>query len=944
MTIWEGALAIGVMLIVLGLFTQTQGDALARGEAERNAVVMGELHGGIEGYLKHNYARLERCFDGVAVEAGWEASSAGGEVRPWKVLRLYPVAGGYDHGAGGAQTLALAASAWGCDVAVPEWPDGVASLAGSGFLPSGLRGLRYDSAAEASNLYRGLDFRAAVRLVNLSRVANSPRLGFQSVLVAVKRSGEAMIERDAGWMASAAGTGDVGLLRSITVGTAVAERTIAGSGGAWSLEVCGSSGLTGLVLCTDPAVTAAAPLPVDRVELPGVAAEQQLTRYLFASGAAGTQRPSGVRAATDRTAARVVMVGSLSRDAFLSDVLFRVDIGIPEANLMETDIDMGGFGIVNVTYATGTDSDGDGLVDRGMQIVGPGATPATIGQASVAERAFPTRIHGDLHITGNLKIGCDDFEATQVTGRGRVWLCDDGRLQVGGAGFDGGLEAKSVYVEGDGRAQIGGPSYDTGLTPASLYLAQDGRAQVGGAAFDTGLEAKSVYLEGDGRAQVGGPSYDTGLMPASLYLAEDGRAQVGGASFDTGVTARSVYLEGLGRAQIGGGSFDTGLTPRSVYLVGTGANMGNIQAGGATFDMGGEQQSVFLATTAGGKVQLGGAAFDGSLTARSVFLRGNTASSGNIQAGGTSFALAGEQQSLFLRSGNGAKVQVGGTGFDAGLTRRSVFLHGAGTTMANLQAGGTSFELAAERQSAFLNSTVGGKLQVGVNPGDGFGAVDARSVWVQGSTQIGRAVAGFDAGVPDGGLLTGEQIRSSNGIRARGDEIVLVGGVGVRDQTWAALAPAADLDGDEVVAMRSVGGDVRITADDPVDTDDYVMIDSDDVWVEEDDRTNRRLRAALSTFVANELAFDADVAVTCLDGGVDVDHVSATGWYRDHFADTWTYRVTVTVNGISQTANLVVPVPYTGWSVSSSTGADDGIGGGGAGDTNYARIVYCDYE
>jgi len=689
MPIWETAMSVGVMLIVVAIFAGTQGDALARGEAERNAVVMEELHEGVEQYLKHHYARLERCFDGVATEAGWESASTGGEVSDWKVLRLYPEVA-YDHSAGGAQTLALDAAAWACDVAVPEWPDGVAPLAGSGFLPGALAALEYDSAREEANLYRGIDFRVAVRLVNLSRAVNAPRLGMQAVMVAVKRSGEAMLEREAGWMASAVRTGDVGLLRSFAVGGSVAESTIAGAGGAWSLTVCGTSGLTGLVACP------AGAREIDVLELPGSAGEHELTRYLLASGGAGTQRPSGARSGTESAKARVVMVASLSRESFLSDVLYRVDIGIPEAQLMETDIDMGGFGLVNVTYGTGVDIDGDGLVDRGINLVGPGATPATIGLAGVAAREFPTRIHGDLHVTGNIKVGCDDFEHGQVTGRGRVWLCDEGRLQVGGGSFDSALTPSSVYLAEMGassanvqaggtsfelgaeqaslylsstagaKAQLGGTAFDTNVTPASVYLAEDGRAQVGGAAFDTGVTPRSVFAQGSGRAQVGGTGFDTGLTAGSLFLEGDGRAQVGGAAFDAGLTARSVYLEGGGRMQVGGANFDAALTPRSVFLPGTGANTANLQAGGTSFGLGGEQASAFLSSTNGAKVQLGGAAFDASLSPRSLFMQGNTMNSNNLQLGGAGFQLGTEQQSVFARSGNGAKVQVGGANFDAG--------------------------------------------------------------------------------------------------------------------------------------------------------------------------------------------------------------------------------------------------------------------------------------
>ena len=310
------------------------------------------------------------------------------------------------------------------------------------------------------------------------------------------------------------------------------------------------------------------------------------------------------------------------------------------------------------------------------------------------------------------------------------------------------------------------------------------------------------------------------------------------------------------------------------------------------------------------------------------------------------FQLAGQQQAVFVRSNAGARVQVGGAAFDSSMSAKSLFLHGDGADMANLQAGGTTFALGTEQQSMYLRSdaTTGAKVQVG-GPDFDSGIVP-RSVWVHGGVQVGRSGAAtptYDGNIPDGGMLTGEQIRSSGGIRARGQDIVLAGGEPVLNRAWDALQPASgDLDGGERLALRTTGGDIRFLAGGERDANDFVMIDSEDVFVEELNRIDRTLTFALPSFVSDAVAYDSSATVTCYGAGAPVQYVGATGWYRRNLAGTRTYTVTITVGSATDSSTFQVPVPYSGWSINRTTGADDGRPSG-AGETKYSRVVYCDY-
>lgn len=1062
MTLFEGIIMVGIGLLLAVQFVEFEERQVETDRAELRAVVMADLHEGIEAYLRHHYADLERCFDGLALEGTWAASSDVGEADDWHVLRLYRDAGPgvLSTVSGEAQTLTVDATDWQC-AAVPGAPPEVPSLAQSGYLPAALSGLRYDNTAgaEASNMWRNVDFRALVRLVNLAD-DGTVRIGLQAVLVAVTPSGEAMTLEEATAMAAAMPIPEVGLLRSVTIAGSQAERDIAGPGGAWGLTLCGD--VAGFVTCPTTGL-----LPHEVLNVASAADSPQ--RYAFIRGALGVQRPSGVVGTVDPSPrARVVTFAQLARDEALRDVLYRVDIGIPVANRMETDIDMGGYGVVNMAYLSGVDEDGDGLVDRGVGIVGPGAVnPADRTQ-------WPTTVYGDLHVTGALKVGGADFADFADFESGDVYV---GRaLQVGeasGGGFDTALEQGHLLVQQGVQVGVLAPFDAAGLNQGALWVARAAQVgdSAGGSLLDANLVAPAVVdplnpaasgmLLVQNAAQVGmsagGGGFDAGLGAGHL-LVEHG-AQIGAAAAFDGAALNEGSLWAAAAAQVGnsnsGVAFDPNLAvavggvPRRAMLVHEGLQIGvlspfdanlsggslwsarsaqvGLSFGGARVDPAlasghllvaeGVQSGVsdgFDPNVAGGSVwgtralQVGnsfaGDEFDTALAAGHTLIQqglqsgvsdgfdpnvtgGSVWSTRSLQVGDS---FAGDQFDTRLAGGH-ALVAQGlqsgmSNGFDANVTGGSVWSTRAlqvgdsfaGDAFDPALAGGHALVaegLQSGVSDGFDPNVAGGSvwaarsLQVGdSNGGDAFDtalaggqslieqglqvgvptAFDANvqggSLWVADATQVGRG--SFDPAVPAGGLLTGDEIRSSGGLRARGPEIVLSGGDGGANRSWSALATGAGaLAATERVALRAFGGDMRVHADDAVDAH-FVRIDGEDVMVQEVDRADRPLRRALPTFVADGLAYNTAVspAVTCYSGGARRQFLAPRAWYRNGYAGRKQVTIQMCVNGQCSSTAFDIPLPYTGWSVHGTTGADNGTGGmTGPGTPLYSRVEYCDY-
>ena len=498
MSVWETGIAVGVMLVFLAGYLATQADVLGAGDAKLRAIVIGQLHAGVKGYLRSEYVSLEECLDGPAREEQWNTEIAewladpdpavpvaAGQAGPFKAVRLYPVATtnppeqAVDH----VQALADSSEDLGCVDSALGAPR---SLSEAGFLPAVLSGLRYEVGADkSSNLWRGLDFRLIVRAVNMNRGAPDPdaippgaaHVGLQAVLVVQGRPGEAMSEREAHAILRAMTVGEAGLLRSVSVGGGLAERTIAGRAGGWRMEVCDvDSTVPDLVSCTAVSGLESQRIPV-QADSSGSA-----VRRAFISGAIGGQRVSG-STGRGRATARVVTVASIGRDEALRDVMFRVDLGVPEANRMETDIDTGAYGVLNVSYITGIDINGDGLVDRGVSLVGPSRDHAE------EYRRHPVTVYGDLYVRGALHVG----EGIDADGDGTAFdtnippgsMWAQGGVQAGGVAAAGNLPAGALYARHG--VQVGGGTFEMPLEgddpdPPEPPFAPDGSLWVRGAA------------------------------------------------------------------------------------------------------------------------------------------------------------------------------------------------------------------------------------------------------------------------------------------------------------------------------------------------------------------------------------------------------------------------------------------------------------------------------
>ena len=548
MTIWEAGIVVGVMLLLLSGYLGMQSDVVDADEARLRAGMIERLHGGVEGYLRSEYAFLERCLDVPSLEEEWnDDSSAGGQAGPFKAVRLYSLPADIENMPSGNHVQALTADLdhLRCDSHHPDataYPGAPRSLSEAGFLPAGLSRLRYEAGADASsNLWRGLDFRLMIRAVNLSRQTPdlsaippiAVRVGLQALLVVQARRDEGMFEGEAGAILRAMTTAEVGLLRSTGRGTgvggAIAERTIAGTGGGWRMELCDDSGNGVAVSCDDPVH---GPVfdnllgsQVIRIEND---ASGSTVQRAFISGAAGGQMVSGGSPAGGSPAARVVTVTTIGRDDALRNVLYRADIGIPEANRMETDIDMGGYGLLNVAYVTGIDIDGDGLVDRGIGLVGP----PNDDPADDDRRRNPVTVYGDLHVRGALHVGTGEDEEVFETDipAGSVWASRG--IQVGADAFDEALPDASLLAQQG--MQVGGIEFamsfdDSGTAAPEGSVWVRGATQVGDVREVIALDSDGLDLDFIPEFS---PAYDTdvpagGLLTAGQIRSSGGMRAVG---------------------------------------------------------------------------------------------------------------------------------------------------------------------------------------------------------------------------------------------------------------------------------------------------------------------------------------------------------------------------------------------------------------------------------
>lgn len=458
-SITEAVIGLAILAVVLAGLSTMRSDLTVAGEAERAASVVETVHAAAERYLDDRYLHIERCLNGAQWAARWRVlqravlAAGGTGTRPLNTgsfvsVALYPddVAG--TAVAGDPAYPGRAAAHANASLGVGPLEACLPSLAAAGFLPAGLSGLRVSTGDPwAHVLADRYDLRLVARLVQLDPDLDAwdPVLGVQMLLVLKTPDGEPLPYRLASAVAERTGLAAAGVFASIASGGADAESTLAGFGGGWRLDVCvptagqvsaqraivaglgssyvpdpsghagfdrgnaGALGSLGVPDCDDPGAGVRGfgdlrTVPVGSFDDPLFSAFARPAAALSAA----YERLSGARAsggATAPAAGRVVALVVRSRDAAMRNVLHREAVaGFPELQRMEADVDMGAYGFTNVGFVAGVDTDGDGLVNQGVQVVGP-APPHLWDEALGPQPGYlPTTFHGPVHFRGPVVI------------------------------------------------------------------------------------------------------------------------------------------------------------------------------------------------------------------------------------------------------------------------------------------------------------------------------------------------------------------------------------------------------------------------------------------------------------------------------------------------------------------------------------------------------------
>ena len=356
------------------------------------------------------------------------------------------------------------------------------SFADVGVLPPGLDALRYDSADPESELWSGdnLRFRFLVRQVGFG----GGESGIQGFLVVSTPDDIPQSERYTQDLMRYAGIPEAGVIVSNDpLDPSASGRVVRGYGGGWELEVCDSGGgVTGFASCASSDLASSSVLDL------GTVIQNDAVISAFRADVASPHTPAGGRPGLDTPTARLVAVNSLRRETALRNVLYRTDIGIPGANRMQAPLDMGGMGFFNAAFVMGPDADSDGKIDSGLQIIGPpaGSDPADV--------PHPTRVFGDLVVTGNIYAGRADPPVDAHTAGGTIM-----GVRVAAAPADGvypfdGVAENAVGMGVFHNVQVG--DGDAGEVTASTALAAPD------------VQGK-VWLQG---LQVGRNDIDAGLV------------------------------------------------------------------------------------------------------------------------------------------------------------------------------------------------------------------------------------------------------------------------------------------------------------------------------------------------------------------------------------------------------------------------------------------------
>ena len=453
----DAVIGLALLAIVIAGVTTFRSDLATSGESRRAAALFHSVHQASEHYLDDRYPHIERCLNGPQWAARWRERQRRFLADPATVtpppnagdfvpLPLYPVdvapvrgdAAWYGDPVGPPAIRAL--------FGVPAAGACLPSLAAAGVLPGALSGLRIEDGDTGSHLYGDrYDLRALVRLVQLDPdpQAFEPVIGIQMLLVMKSPDAEPLSYRSASAIAEHTGLADVGVLASVSVAGVDGESAIFGYGGGWRLDVCVPTAIqlaedmqatrTHLAVFDTSLATYPGPVPPESIltaASPGLglplcasdavfrdvrtvairqgtsdavvaafarpaSASGQLFERLSGQSLVGDAPPSG----------RVVALVHRSRSASLRNVLHREAIaGFPELQRMEADVDFGAYGGVNLGYLAGVDTDGDGLVNQGVQIIGPPPPDRWVDGLDPQLGYLPTTFHGPVHFRGPVVI------------------------------------------------------------------------------------------------------------------------------------------------------------------------------------------------------------------------------------------------------------------------------------------------------------------------------------------------------------------------------------------------------------------------------------------------------------------------------------------------------------------------------------------------------------
>lgn len=594
---------IGLMLMGFVLLQHSE-VRYERFENERAAVAaqaLSELAGGFRDYLEDEYQNLEWCLrvvpdpgnpgDVVDARTIWTAGNETGAFMAIPLFQLPQQFGGEAYAPGtlpGGVTRAQVVSVFGAyyadgcaygaaeaDLPLPVDFRRPYSLYRRGHLPAAFMGMQYGGAGLSGEIpgwsIRGIRFAAVVRLVNRNAGAGTPVLAVQGILVGgadddVLHEVFAVTERvrDVG----------AGTLSSERFGPTPPGQGVRGVG--WEVDLCATSA-AGATMVTGGAgagcragFAGASRLNVDADVTArgtgGLAGSDLVRAFMLAGSPASTL--SGMSAADLLLATprgRMVVFAEENALDHLDEVLYRVDVGIPELNRMATDLDLGTWGIRNVAYLGGIDSDSDGVVELGTQIVGPPAGSAN-----------PVTVWGDLLVTGALQVGRDTFVPAAndagtisggppVTGGNENWLRFDGEnLEVR---FDNEVEFRSNVVEvtAEQRAEVSALAMNLDAAGAVEVVADDrlgieagtdmrmlaGQEMLLATAGAIGVEAPEVSLVAENELVVGGglPGGAAGtaaVVPARTDASGAGRmyfGNAGGIDVVTG-TGQNLTIDG----------------------------------------------------------------------------------------------------------------------------------------------------------------------------------------------------------------------------------------------------------------------------------------------------------------------------------------------------------------------------------------------------------------